>query len=166
MNPAPGFFYLRASAAEAPTARPLVKKHQAVMMADAVMPSADDEDEAELPDLVPDQVPEENEAAEPVIDEDDDAALREVAEKTSGTTARTVRQPVAPAEEAGHVPFAPWCKHCVKGRAKDDPNRRQTPRESARPVIEMDYMFLTEGQDTLTVAVLVDKASGSIGPQR
>ena len=151
-------------------ARPSVKKHRAVMMADAEMPPADDEDEAELPDLVPVQVPEEIEASEPPIDEDDDAAPREVAEKNSGTTARTVRQPVAPAEEAqlrhvtaGHVPFAPWCKHCVKGRAKDDPHRRQTPRESVRPVIEMDYMFLTEGQDTLTVAVLVDKASGSIG---
>jgi hypothetical protein len=27
----------------------------------------------------------------------------------------------------------------------------------------MDYMFLTENQETLTVAVVVDKASGSIG---
>ena len=64
---------------------------------------------------------------------------------------------------AGHLPYQSWCKYCVVGRAKDDAHKRQAPRSSARPVIEMDYMFLKEGQETLTVAVVVDKASGSVG---
>ncbi len=94
----------------------------------------------------------------------------EVGERASGSAARVVPQPVTPTEEAqskhmvaGHVRYAKWCKYCVIGRAKDDAHKRQTPRLSARPVIEMDYMFLTENQVTLTVAVVVDKASGSIG---
>ncbi len=74
--------------------------------------------------------PEEN------LDLEDDAAhrrscIQETAEKTSGSAARPLPQPVAPSEEAqnkhlvsGHVPLAAWFKQRVRGRAKGDLYRR------------------------------------------
>ena len=167
------FFYLRASTREAPTARPLGRG--AVLMADAEMPEAGAEDDAEEEappddDLAPGQADDENEEVEPHVRDNENLLAPEVGERASGSAARLVPQPIVPDHltqmkhvAGGHLPYAAWCKYCVVGRAKDDAHKRQAPRSSARPVIEMDYMFLTENQETLTVAVVVDKASGSIG---
>ena len=42
-----------------------------------------------------------------------------------------------------HVPFRPWCKHCVSGRAPDDPHSREVEEnENEVPTISVDYCFL------------------------
>jgi hypothetical protein len=45
-----------------------------------------------------------------------------------------------------HLPYRSWCKHCVKGKAKNDPHSR-SKQELTTDIIEMDYAFLTENSD-------------------
>ena len=45
-----------------------------------------------------------------------------------------------------HIPFRPWCKHCVRGKAKDKQSRRLTAgqAQSSAPRIRLDYCMLTD----------------------
>ena len=45
---------------------------------------------------------------------------------------------------AGHVPFRSWCKHCVMGRAKDDPHFKGLDEAREVPRVGTDYMWLHE----------------------
>ena len=43
-----------------------------------------------------------------------------------------------------HIPFEPWCRSCVLGRARDEAHRRQKEKESVcTPTLAMDYGFLS-----------------------
>ncbi len=48
---------------------------------------------------------------------------------------------------AGHVPFRSWCKHCVMGRAKDDPHFKGSDEVREAPRISIDYMWLHENAE-------------------
>ncbi len=145
------------------------------MIADAEMPElADESDAEEIPladGLAPGQADDEHEEVEPRVRDSENLLAPEVGQRASGSVARLVPQLVVPTEEAQmkhvascHVPYASWCKYCVVGRAKDDPHKRQVPRTSTLPVIEMDYVFLTEkDQGTLTVAVVNHKGAEKSG---
>ena len=37
-----------------------------------------------------------------------------------------------------HIPYAAWCKHCVRGRGKDSPHYRLEPIHDPIPNIQMD----------------------------
>ena len=51
-------------------------------------------------------------------------------------------------EDNMHLPFRDWCKHCVFGRGKSDPHRKQESRVGSKPRLIWDYMYLTErGKD-------------------
>ena len=45
-----------------------------------------------------------------------------------------------------HIPFRPWCKHCVRGKAKDKPSRRlgALQTNSAAPRVRLDYCMITD----------------------
>lgn len=59
--------------------------------------------------------------------------------------------------ELTHLPFWSWCRHCVRGRGKEDPCRRTNAAdESALPEIHLDFMFMGEGEGK-TLAMLVGR---------
>ena len=82
---------------------------------------------------------------------------------------RAVRDPGLPTPEERarhellHVPFRPWCEHCVKGKAADDPHPQRAPSESGGddgvPKVSIDYGFI-KLEDTEPRTVLVLKVSG------
>ena len=42
-----------------------------------------------------------------------------------------------------HTPFRPWCPHCVKGRAKNEPHWERIREQDERiPIIALDYMWM------------------------
>ena len=108
----------------------------------------------------------------------DGAAERgdEVREEPSGEAAqeeeaavRGVRDPAEPSRderarhELTHVPFRPWCRHCVSGKAADNPHRRRQEQREEPEVVKasIDYGFIKlDGEETNRV-ILVFKASPS-----
>ena len=40
-----------------------------------------------------------------------------------------------------HIPFRDWCRHCVRGRGKEEACRKVT-RETEDYEIHMDFMFM------------------------
>ena len=44
-----------------------------------------------------------------------------------------------------HVPFRNWCRHCVRGRAVNDPHPHTSGTESEIPVISVDYCWMSQG---------------------
>ena len=64
---------------------------------------------------------------------------------------RAVRDPGQPTREERehheltHLPFRPWCEHCVAGRAPNDPHPRRAPQEhEGPPRVSVDYGFVGE----------------------
>ena len=49
-----------------------------------------------------------------------------------------------------HLPFRSWCPHCVRGKAKGMPHRKQeNEKEHTVPTVSIDYMYFVkevEGQ--------------------
>lgn len=43
-----------------------------------------------------------------------------------------------------HIPFRDWCKHCVMGRARNDPHFKDRSQASEVPRISWDYMYMHE----------------------
>ena len=61
--------------------------------------------------------------------------------------------------EITHLPYRNWCRHCVVGRGKEAPHRKQEgDKEAGMPEIHWDFMFLgAENDPGETVTVLVAK---------
>ena len=58
--------------------------------------------------------------------------------------------------EKTHVPFRNWCRHCVRGRGKEEACREaKGQREVAE--VHIDFMFMGDEGDGRTLAVLVAK---------
>ena len=49
--------------------------------------------------------------------------------------------------ELTHVVFRSWCKHCVSGRAREDPHRRIATHEGRTPKVMLDWTFFTSDQE-------------------
>ena len=73
------------------------------------------------------------------------------------TVPKHVRSPDQPTakeileHEATHVPYKPWCKFCIMGRALNDPHRRvsceeanREKEENAVSTVSVDYAYLNE----------------------
>ena len=58
--------------------------------------------------------------------------------------------------EKVHLPFRSWCRHCVRGRGKEEACRR-SERLPEIPEIHMDFMFMGEEKGEKTLAMLVAK---------
>ena len=74
-------------------------------------------------------------------------------------------------ERAEHMlarmPFRSWCRHCVRGRGKEEPCR-QGQGDPEYPEVHMDYMFMGEetGGKTLAVLAAKDRSSGEFVSKR
>ena len=59
-----------------------------------------------------------------------------------------------------HLPFRSWCRHCVRGRGKEEACRR-VGRDPEVPEIHMDFMFMGEEEGGRTLAMLVVRERSS-----
>ena len=58
--------------------------------------------------------------------------------------------------EMTHLPFRSWCRHCVRGRGKEEPCRK-VEGERGLPEIHVDFMFMGEEKGAKTLAMLVGR---------
>ena len=66
--------------------------------------------------------------------------------------------------EATHLPYQPWCKYCVQGKAinrKHQCSRRTFGEKDRVPHIGMDYMFLSNSDWDKASPILVVKGMKS-----
>ena len=79
------------------------------------------------------------------------------------------REPKEPTEaereehEMTHIPFRSWCRHCVRGRGKEEACR-QVKKEYDVAEVHMDFMFMGEegGEETIAVLVGKERSTGMI----
>ena len=71
--------------------------------------------------------------------------------------------------ERTHIPFRSWCKHCVFGKAKNDPHRTRDSEDHQVPCISIDYMYMLEGEtresselEPLPIVVMKDRMSKAV----
>ena len=62
--------------------------------------------------------------------------------------------------EFTHLPFRNWCRHCVRGRGKEEPCRK-SDADPRVPEIHMDFMFMGEEGGGRTLAFLVARQRGT-----
>ena len=77
--------------------------------------------------------------------------------------------PTKEAQEAHnkcHIPFRPWCRHCVAGRKPNWPHRKtRGPRPAgATPEVHMDYCFFRNkaGEESMPTIVLRERDSKAL----
>jgi hypothetical protein len=58
--------------------------------------------------------------------------------------------------EKTHIPFRNWCRHCVRGRGKEEACRRDG-RIPEVPEVHLDFMFMGDEKSEKTLAMLVAK---------
>ena len=58
--------------------------------------------------------------------------------------------------EKTHIPFRSWCRHCVRGRGKEEACR-STERGHEMAEVHMDFMFMGDEGSEKTLAMLVVK---------
>ena len=88
--------------------------------------------------------------ADEIVDQEEEGQDAEVEEEH--VPAQGLRDPgqPTPAERAEHclthIPYRPWCKHCVRGKAKGRPSRRlkESEAESHHPRIRFDYCIIPD----------------------
>ena len=80
--------------------------------------------------------------------------------------AKILKTPIQPTpkeiaeHEATHLPYQPWCKYCVQGKAtnrKHNASRRLETEKDGVPQIVMDYMFLSNKDKDKVSPILVIK---------
>jgi hypothetical protein len=59
--------------------------------------------------------------------------------------------------EMTHLPFRSWCRHCLRGRGKEEPCRRISCDGEGLPEVHVDFMFMGEEKEGKTLAVLVGR---------
>ena len=59
--------------------------------------------------------------------------------------------------EFTHLPYRSWCRHCVRGRGKEEACRRGAGSEVRMPEVHLDFMFMGEEHGGKTLAILVAK---------
>ena len=85
---------------------------------------------------------------------------------------RGLRDPAQPTREERarheltHLPFRTWCRHCVAGKAADDPHERGEPEEEGGlPKSSIDYgsIKLADEDGGRTVIIYKAKPKGAVG---
>ena len=82
------------------------------------------------------------------LEEDEEVVMPAIAKEVPDVSEKTQKL-----HSHTHIPYAPWCESCVKGKAKGD-HHRPRERESAEravqismPLVESDFLFLTIQDD-------------------
>ena len=80
-------------------------------------------------------------------EEEDDAEKPKTREMPKGPTKKE-RQ----VHEATHLPFRSWCRHCVRGRGRNNPHKKQGEgteevKDMRIPRIHMDYFFMSQEEE-------------------
>jgi hypothetical protein len=63
--------------------------------------------------------------------------------------------------EFTHLPFRSWCRHCVRGKGKEEACRRGDGESGSVPEVAVDFMFMGEEKDGRTLAMVVAKERDS-----
>ena len=64
--------------------------------------------------------------------------------------------------ELTHLPFRNWCRHCIRGKGKEEPCQKQENMEENMEEIHMDFMFMGEEKENVnTLTFLVAKEKNS-----
>ena len=62
--------------------------------------------------------------------------------------------------ELSHLPFRNWCRHCVRGKGKEESCKKQPERDEGLEEVHLDFMFMGEEKDnggTLTFLVAKER---------
>ena len=59
--------------------------------------------------------------------------------------------------EMTHRPFRIWCKHCIKGRRREEDCRKSIEEDGQVPEIHLDCMFMGDEMEGNTLAFLVGR---------
>ncbi len=62
-----------------------------------------------------------------------------------------------------HIPLRSWCKHCIKGRGKEEACRQGKPKYDVAET-HMDFMFMGDegSEETLAVLVAKERSTGMV----
>ena len=61
-----------------------------------------------------------------------------------------------------HLPYREWCRHCVRGRGRNRPHRKQTGEEEENkvPRVTIDYFFMSKEEELASnnpLMVMIDE---------
>jgi len=59
-----------------------------------------------------------------------------------------------------HLPFRNWCRHCIRGRGKEEACRKMDGGAEI-PEVHLDFMFMGEEEGGKTIIMLVAKERGT-----
>jgi thiol-disulfide isomerase/thioredoxin len=102
------------------------------------------------------------EDAEEAIETDEDpeeARVPKVLKSPLQPTAREVEE-----HNLTHLPFRDWCPHCIMGKARNIPHKKQKDKEHLVPHIHVDYGFLgtEEDEEKMIIQVARDEESRAL----
>ena len=127
-----------------------------------LQPLQDDTREDEMPrETSRDVITSEDDDGDPDEEEEkDDESVEKPKIKVAADPVTPTRNEIREHRAAFHVPYRSWCRHCVRGKAKNEAHRKtQEDDENDIPRICMDYCFM--GQDDehekMAILVIVDK---------
>ena len=84
-----------------------------------------------------------------VSPQDDEHGDSEHAEAQAATTPKS---PVLPSDSEvrehclTHLPFRPWCRHCIRGKAPALAHKEPSNTEYTKPLVAIDYCFLSSSE--------------------
>lgn len=84
-----------------------------------------------------------------VSPQDDEHGESEHAEAQAAVTPKS---PVLPSESEirehclTHLPFRPWCRHCIRGKAPALAHKEPSSTEYTKPLVAVDYCFLSSSE--------------------
>ena len=113
--------------------------------------------------------------AEGIIREENNEEQHENQEKNleEATKPKTLKTSKGPSKKerdehnATHMPFRDWCRHCVRGRAKNKAHKNHVGDDDGLmkvPRISMDYFFMNKEDERASqnpLVVMIDESSGA-----
>ena len=108
---------------------------------------------------------------DPIEGEEEDKE-RETYEECVTRNKRLDKAPDMPSKEEyiehqkTHIPYKPWCRYRVQGKAKNTPHHRSQHKRNL-PMFSMDYMYMTghsrnNGEHTYPTLVIKERSTGGI----
>ena len=95
----------------------------------------------------------------------EEVAVEEEYGKRDAVKRRDPREPTKEEKEdheKTHMPFRSWCRHCVRGRGKEEACRK-TDRAHEIAELHLDFMSMGDEETEKTKAMLVVKERGAAG---